>query len=199
MSSTEIKARIPIVIEQCGLTIEQNKQIGQLSKGYRQRVGLAQALLHNPKVLILDEPTTGLDPNQILEIRKLIKEVAKDKTVIFSSHIMQEVQALCDRVIVINKGEIVADKSIAEFSKGKKTEIRLRVEFKEPILMEILNTLPEVKAMTEISPTICQLEVESSEDARSAIFKLAAEKNLPLVGLQEEISSLEEIFHAMTN
>jgi ABC-2 type transport system ATP-binding protein len=109
---TQLKNRVVEVIEMCGLLREQNKRIEALSKGYRQRVGLAQALIHNPEVLILDEPTSGLDPNQILEIRKLIKEISRNKTVIFSTHIMQEVQALCDRVIIINKGKIVADDTL---------------------------------------------------------------------------------------
>ena len=198
MNSSEIKSAVIRVVEMCGLTIEQNKIIGQLSKGYRQRVGLAQALLHDPEVLILDEPTTGLDPNQILEIRKLIKEVSIDKTVIFSSHIMQEVEALCDRVVVINKGELVADKPIAEFSKGLSDETLLRVEFKSAIDIELLHAITEVEGVKELSTGIYQLQVTNSEEARSAVFRLAGEQNLPLVGLQEEESSFYEIFHLLT-
>lgn len=198
MKFSEIKPAVKRVVEMCGLTLEQNKKIGQLSKGYRQRVGLAQALLHDPEVLILDEPTTGLDPNQILEIRKLIKEVSKNKTVIFSSHIMQEVEALCDRVVVINKGELVADKPIAEFSKGLSDETLLRVEFKSSIDVELLDAIPEIKSTKELNEGIYQLQVTNSEEARSAVFKLAGEKNLPLVGLKEEESSFDEIFHLLT-
>ncbi|MEP2023514.1 MAG: gliding motility-associated ABC transporter ATP-binding subunit GldA [Reichenbachiella sp.] len=198
MKSGEIKSSVKRVVEMCGLTLEQNKKIGQLSKGYRQRVGLAQALLHDPEVLILDEPTTGLDPNQILEIRKLIKEVSQDKTVIFSSHIMQEVEALCDRVVVINKGELVADKPIAEFSKGMTDETLLRVEFKSDVDVKLLESIEEIKTVKNLSEGIYQLKVTNSEEARSAVFRLAGEKNLPLVGLQEEESSFDEIFNLLT-
>lgn len=198
MKSGEIKSAVKRVVEMCGLTLEQNKKIGQLSKGYRQRVGLAQALLHDPEVLILDEPTTGLDPNQILEIRKLIKEVSKDKTVIFSSHIMQEVEALCDRVVVINKGELVADKPIEEFSRGLSDETLLRVEFKSDVDTALLESIEEITTVKSVSAGIYQLQVTNSEEARSAVFRLAGEKNLPLVGLQEEESSFDEIFHLLT-
>lgn len=198
MKSGEIKPAVKRVVEMCGLTLEQNKKIGQLSKGYRQRVGLAQALLHDPEVLILDEPTTGLDPNQILEIRKLIKEVSKDKTVIFSSHIMQEVEALCDRVVVINKGQLVADKPIEEFSKGLSDETLLRVEFKSDVDMSMLESIDEIINVKSVSDGVYQLQVANSEEARSAVFRLAGEKNLPLVGLQEEENSFDEIFHLLT-
>ncbi|MCV9385370.1 gliding motility-associated ABC transporter ATP-binding subunit GldA [Reichenbachiella ulvae] len=198
LKSSKAKARIKEVISQCGLTLEQNKQLGQLSKGYRQRVGLAQALLHEPEVLILDEPTTGLDPNQILEIRKLIKEVSKDKTVIFSSHIMQEVQALCDRVVLINKGKIVADQSIADFSKGFKSEPVLKVEFKEAVDITLLQELEAVEAVSHLEAGIYQVKAKNDEEVRTQIFGLAAAHKLPLVGLQEESDSLEEIFHELT-
>ncbi|WP_422359428.1 gliding motility-associated ABC transporter ATP-binding subunit GldA [Reichenbachiella sp.] len=198
MKAGEIKSAVKRVVEMCGLTLEQNKKIGQLSKGYRQRVGLAQALLHDPEVLILDEPTTGLDPNQILEIRKLIKEVSKNKTVVFSSHIMQEVEALCDRVVVINKGQLVADKPIEEFSKGLTNEATLRVEFKSEVDTVLLESIEEIKGVKTLREGIYQLQVTNSEEARSAVFRLAGEKNLPLVGLQEEESSFDEIFHLLT-
>lgn len=194
----QTSARIKEVIVKCGLTNEQNKQIGQLSKGFRQRVGLAQALLHDPKVLILDEPTTGLDPNQILEIRKLIKEVSKDKTVIFSSHIMQEVKALCDHVIVINKGKMIANQSIEEFSKGFKQEKRLKVEFQKEIDTSVFDNLDSVKSVEYDSDGIYFLTVTDSETSRSQVFKLASDLNLPLVGLQEVDSSLDEIFQTIT-
>ncbi|PIB36035.1 gliding motility-associated ABC transporter ATP-binding subunit GldA [Reichenbachiella sp. 5M10] len=198
MSHALRKARILEVVRQCGLSREQNKKVGQLSKGYRQRVGLAHALLHNPEVLILDEPTTGLDPNQILEIRKLIKEVSQNKTVIFSSHIMQEVQALCDRVVLINRGEIIADQLIEEFSKGVRQEQSLRVEFKEDVDMSLLTGLEILTKVEGLGSGVYKLQTADSEEARSAIFKLAAARNLPLVGLQEEGTSLEDIFHDLT-
>ncbi|MFY0625491.1 MAG: gliding motility-associated ABC transporter ATP-binding subunit GldA [Reichenbachiella sp.] len=193
-----LKERIDSVILKCGLAVEQNKQIGQLSKGYRQRVGLAQALLHNPKILILDEPTTGLDPNQILEIRKLIKEVSKDKTVIFSSHIMQEVKALCDRVIVINKGKMIADMTIEEFSTGFKQETQLKVEFKHEIDSTQLENLSTIIHVNHEANGNYILTVSDSDKSRSEVFQLAADKSLPLVGLQEIESSLEEIFQNLT-
>ncbi|WP_109832713.1 gliding motility-associated ABC transporter ATP-binding subunit GldA [Reichenbachiella versicolor] len=198
LSSKQIRNRIPEVVEQCGLIREQNKKIGQLSKGYRQRVGLAQALLHDPEVLILDEPTTGLDPNQILEIRKLIKDVSKDKTVIFSSHIMQEIKALCDRVVVINKGKLIADNTIDEFEKGFKESQVLIVEFKSDISESLLKGVATVDSVTRESEGKYALEVTNSEEARSEVFQLAATNNLPLVGLQEEVRSLEDIFQSMT-
>lgn len=198
MPKSKVKNRITEVIALCGLTVEQNKQIGQLSKGYRQRVGLAQALLHEPEVLILDEPTTGLDPNQILEIRKLIKDVAKDRTVIFSSHIMQEVKALCDRVIVINKGKIVTDQSIGDFANALREDIVLKVEFTSDIDVELLKNLSTIKSVQHVSSGVYKIAVEASESARSEIFRMAAEEKLPLVGLQEETSSLEDVFHELT-
>lgn len=196
--AVQLKLQVDEVINRCGLTVEQNKKIGQLSKGYRQRVGLAQALLHDPQVLILDEPTTGLDPNQILEIRNLIKTVSQDKTVILSTHIMQEVEALCDRVVLINKGDIVANKPISEFSKGISNDVWLLVEFKSPIDTQIFADLAEIKEIEERKPGIYRLRVSNGEEARSKVFKLAGEANLPLLGLQEEESSFDEIFHQLT-
>ena len=199
MSTGEVRKRIPEVIGQCGLTLEQNKKLSQLSKGYRQRVGLAQALLHDPSVLILDEPTTGLDPNQILEIRKLIKEVAKNKTVVFSTHIMQEVKALCDRVVIINKGKIMTDQSLEDLEKNAGSEKRLRVEFKEAIDVSVLRTVDHVSKVEEIEVGQFYLYIEGDADIRNDIFRLAADQNLPLLGLQEESNSLDEVFHSITN
>ncbi len=142
--SNQLKHRIKEIISMCGLEPEQNKLISSLSKGYRQRVGLAQALIHNPQVLILDEPTTGLDPNQIIEIRKLIKEISKDKTVIFSTHIMQEVQALCDRVIIINRGKIVADDELKNLIGRQENVTIVVVEFKESITASDLLSIPGI-------------------------------------------------------
>ncbi|MGL1889499.1 MAG: gliding motility-associated ABC transporter ATP-binding subunit GldA [Reichenbachiella sp.] len=194
----DISERVKEVIALCGLTLEQSKLIGQLSKGYRQRVGLAQSLLHRPEVLILDEPTTGLDPNQIVEIRSLIRDVAKDRTVIFSSHIMQEVKALCDRVVVINKGKIVTDQTIEEFSKGVVDEIKLKVEFKNDIDLVVFDGVSQVTNIEKIGDGLYVMIAKDSQAARSEIFKLASEHNLPLVGLQEEQNSLEEVFHSLT-
>lgn len=192
-----LKSRVGEMIELCGLTREQNKRIETLSKGYRQRVGLAQALLHDPKVLILDEPTSGLDPNQLVEIRKLISEVSKNKTVLFSTHIMQEVQALCDRVIVINKGEIVADASLSTLLKQHQRHTYL-VEFEKPVEQQVLVGIAGVKEIQTISPTVFRLVTEEQADVRSQVFRLAADSNLALVGLKQEENSLENIFHMLT-
>lgn len=190
--------RIPEIIDKCGLVIEQNKKVGALSKGYRQRVGLAQALLHDPQVLILDEPTTGLDPNQILEIRKLIKEISKEKTVIFSTHIMQEVQALCDRVVIVNKGKIVADKKIDELNKANRATKRLKVEFSDAVDLEVLKGIKGVSNAIRAEEGHIILEVVPDIDVRSEVFKTASEQKLPLVGLQEMAESLEDVFHELT-
>jgi len=193
---SSLSAKVDEMIERCGLTAEQNKKIEALSKGYRQRVGIAQALIHDPKVLILDEPTTGLDPNQILEIRKLIREVAVNKTVIFSTHIMQEVQALCDRVILINKGEIIADDKLEVLLNQSGSQYVFVVEFETPVSREIFSGIDAVSDITDLSPTT--YKITSSKDIRSDLFKLASEKNLSLIGLKQESSSLESIFQELT-
>lgn len=190
--------RVKEIIHMCGLTIEQNKKIEALSKGYRQRVGLAQALIHDPDVLILDEPTTGLDPNQIVEIRQLIKNVSADKTVIFSSHIMQEVQQLCDRVVVINSGNIVADEGIEQLRNrigGKKVVI---AEFNEHIDIDDLLAIPEIENVEVENRHTYRLFSNQEADIRAAIFKLAAEKQLSLIGLRQEEQSMEQIFQELT-
>lgn len=200
LAKSKRQARIAEVIEQCGLVPEQNKQIGQLSKGYRQRVGLAQALLHDPEILILDEPTTGLDPNQILEIRRLIKEVSRDKTVVFSTHIMQEVNALCDRVVLINKGKLVADQTVAEFSNSPSDSGYLRVEFKHDIDQSLLLDLEGIRKCEALDDGLYKIQVDNEDQVRAAILKLAGEHQLPLIGLQEEKGgSLEQVFHQLTN
>ena len=185
------------MIEMCGLTREQNKKIEALSKGYRQRVGLAQALIHDPEVLILDEPTSGLDPNQLIEIRKLISDVSKNKTVLFSTHIMQEVQALCDRVIVINKGEIVADDRLENLMKKNKSN-SIVVEFAGALPLSYLTALPGVKEVHEVGTASYRIIAEENVDIRPEVFRLAADKNLSLVGLKQEDSSLETIFRSLT-
>jgi ABC-2 type transport system ATP-binding protein len=197
LQKKELKEKVRSVVEKCGLSLEQNKKISALSKGYRQRVGLAQALLHDPKVLILDEPTTGLDPNQILEIRKLIKEISKDKTLIFSTHIMQEVQALCDRVIIINKGKIVADKTLKELSAESGSK-KYRIEFSEEVDLNLVRNIDVVTDIELLETNIYKISTSTEKDIRSQIFKVASENDLPLVGLQEESGSLEDIFHSLT-
>lgn len=185
------------MIELVGLQREQNKKIGMLSKGYRQRVGLAQALIHNPPVLILDEPTTGLDPNQIQEIRNLIKEISKEKTVIFSTHIMQEVQALCDRVVIINLGSIVADSSIADLQKGSEGLVVLNVEFDKQIETQKLQNIPGLKSITPVGNNTYKI-TSGDEDIRGEIFRISAENGWTLVGLRQEENSLEAVFRQLT-
>lgn len=197
MRGRRLKHRVGEMIELCGLIREQNKKIEALSKGYRQRVGLAQALIHDPQVLILDEPTTGLDPNQILEIRKLIKTISANKTVILSTHIMQEVQAICDRVVIINKGTIVADDTLENLLSGSAHNVTVVAEFGSAVPVEALENLAGVIQVTEISPNTYKI-VAGSIDIRPTIFRLAAEKNLALVGLRQEENSLENIFRELT-
>ncbi|HOX83539.1 MAG TPA: gliding motility-associated ABC transporter ATP-binding subunit GldA [Chryseolinea sp.] len=193
-----LKSRVGEMIERCGLTREQNKKIESLSKGYRQRIGLAQALLHDPKVLILDEPTSGLDPNQLIEIRKLIKEVSTNKTVIFSTHIMQEVQALCDRVVVINKGKIVADDSLQNLLQRSNTSVSVVVEFEGNVTTDQLSLLQGVTNVHQIAPGKFSVIADSGIDIRPDLFRFAADKNVSLIGLKQEESSLENIFRDLT-
>jgi ABC-2 type transport system ATP-binding protein len=185
------------VINQVGLTPESKKKLGQLSKGYKQRVGLAAALLHGPEVLILDEPTSGLDPNQIIEIRNVIKEQGKDKLVLFSSHILQEVEAICDRVIIINKGKIVADDNLNALQQRSKSSV-VRVQFKEALEQEWLKRLASVKSVTKIDTHTWSLETNDPDTVRNELKKLERENNLDIVSLQSENQSLEEIFRSMT-
>ncbi len=193
-----LKQRVNTMVEQCGLTQEQHKKIEMLSKGYRQRVGLAQALIHDPQVLILDEPTTGLDPNQLVEIRRLIKEVSKNKTVIFSTHIMQEVQALCDRVIVINKGRVVADDLLQNLVRGGADSIIIQVEFDRTVPVDDLRALTGVASVDVISDTTFRIIAEQAKDVRPEIFKYASEKSVSLIGLKQEENSLEHVFRLLT-
>ena len=193
-----LKSRVGEMIERCGLTREQNKKIESLSKGYRQRIGLAQALLHDPKVLILDEPTSGLDPNQLIEIRKLIKEVSTNKTVIFSTHIMQEVQALCDRVVVINKGRIVADDSLQNLLQRSNTSVSVVVEFEGNVTTDQLSLLHGVTNVNQIANGKFSVIAGAGIDIRPELFRFAADKNLSLIGLKQEEASLENIFRELT-
>jgi ABC-2 type transport system ATP-binding protein len=198
LKSTRLKQRIGEMIELCGLAPEQNKKIESLSKGYRQRVGLAQALIHDPKVLILDEPTSGLDPNQIVEIRKLIRDVSKNKTVIFSTHIMQEVQALCDRVIIIHRGELVADDRLSSILAKKTGSSVLIVEFERGVALSDLKFIRGVDQAEEITSSQFRITASPGIDLRPEIFRFAADKKLSLVGLRNEANSLETIFKELT-
>jgi ABC-2 type transport system ATP-binding protein len=191
------KSRIQEVIELTGLTPESNKKIGQLSKGYRQRVGLATALLHNPDVLILDEPTTGLDPNQLVEIRELIKNIGKDKTVFLSTHIMQEVEAICDRVIIINHGKIVTDKKLDKLISEEQEQV-IEVEFDKAVSTELLAMLPNFKSATNTHDLIWELTFISAEDMRSKLFDFANENGLKTLQLNLKSKNLEQIFREKT-
>ncbi|MDR1898031.1 MAG: ATP-binding cassette domain-containing protein [Prevotellaceae bacterium] len=184
-------------IEMTGLGSEQTKRIGNLSKGYRQRVGLAQNLLHNPDVLILDEPTTGLDPNQIVDIRNLIKEMGKEKTVMLSSHIMQEVEAICGNIIIINNGEIVADgltSSLKLQATGQVTE----VEFLEPPNTDILEREDFVETVNSTKPNVFLVKGCNNRDIRPELFKWAVKNNMTIISLQQKESRLEDIFRLLT-
>ncbi len=198
LKSSIAKARIHEMVELCGLTLEQGKKIGALSKGYRQRVGLAQALVHDPQVLILDEPTTGLDPNQIIEIRSLIKRIGQDKTVIFSTHIMQEVTAICDRVVIINRGKIAADSDVASLQAGGRSEKVTLVEFEQPVDVALLQQIQGVLQVIPVNEITYRVTSRKDADIRSDVFRIAAERNLPLVGLRQEENSLEKIFQQLT-
>jgi ABC-2 type transport system ATP-binding protein len=195
---SDLRKKVADIVERCGLTIEQNKKIEMLSKGYRQRVGLAQALLHDPQVLILDEPTTGLDPNQIVEIRQLIKSISTNKTVLFSTHIMQEVQALCDRAIVINKGSIVADATIKDLVAGTEGVSSFIADFEEPLPVADLMSIDGVTEVIEISSASFRISSDKGTDLRPAIFRFAADRNLSLLGLRQEENSLESVFRDLT-
>jgi ABC-2 type transport system ATP-binding protein len=190
--------RIDEMIEITGLTAERKKKVGQLSKGYKQRVGLAQAMLHNPEVLILDEPTSGLDPNQLVEIRSLIKQLGKNKTVIFSSHIMQEVQAVADRVLIINKGKIVADDSTANLQHRIGNEMVVTAQFRQIIEAPQLRGIKGVKSVEAIAGDKWNFVADGEIDIRETIFNFAKEKNLTLLHLSKEEYSLEEVFKELT-
>lgn len=192
------KALVDEMIEKVGLTIEQNKKIGALSKGYRQRVGLAQALVHDPKVLILDEPTTGLDPNQLTEIRNLIKSVGKEKTVMLSTHIMQEVEAICERVMIVNKGVLVANKSAKELTSISTEKIIITVEFEGDVNEANLKSINGVKQLTKIGEKHYKIESDASVDLRNAIFNFAVSEGISVLTLQKENQKLEDIFKQLT-
>lgn len=194
-SNQAIKNAIDLV----GLEVEQHKKIGQLSKGYKQRVGLAQALIHDPEILILDEPTSGLDPNQLADIRHLIKELGKEKTILFSTHIMQEVEAVCDNVVIINKGKIVANDKTSNLQTRLAGEVLIEVEFENMVSETELNKIENIHAIEKISDTNFILHGKESTQLRKNIFAFAVSKNNALLTLKQETKSLEDIFQQLTN
>lgn len=191
------KARIQEVIELTGITEESHKKISQLSKGYRQRVGLATALLHDPEVLILDEPTTGLDPNQLLEIRNLIKRIGKEKTILMSTHIMQEVEAICDRVIIIHKGHVVADKKMSELQDDKQQTVI--VEFDYRVEEVALSRLEKVASVKNIKDFIYEITFSTQDDMRAKVFDFAHDNELKILQLNQKNVSLEGLFTELTS
>lgn len=192
------KNRVAEMIEITGLEREQKKQIHALSKGYRQRVGLAQAMLHDPEVLILDEPTSGLDPNQLIEIRNLIRKLGKEKTVVFSTHIMQEVQAICDRVLIINKGKIVADDSIDALQNLVKGESIITVEFVEKADKKLLAGIPKVIRIKAINDRKWELATSLEHDIRADIFHFAVDNKMTIIEMKKEVSTVEAVFQKLT-
>jgi ABC-2 type transport system ATP-binding protein len=192
------KNRITEIVELVGLGKEQHKKIGELSKGYKQRVGLAQAFIHNPDVLILDEPTTGLDPNQILEIRQVIKEIGKNKTVMLSTHIMQEVEAICDRAIIISEGAIVADEDVKALKKLGKKRSKLSVEFKKRPDESVLSKLFKKEAYQFLENESCEFYAEDLSEIRKKIMSLSVESDLEIINMSEAVSNLEEVFRDLT-
>lgn len=192
-----IKNRVAEMIELTGLQVEQKKKIGALSKGYRQRVGLAQAIIHDPKVLIMDEPTTGLDPNQLEEIRALIKTLGKEKTVMLSTHIMQEVEAVCDKVIIINKGEIVANEVTSTLQKNTSKQL-YTVEFDKIVSKNSLKTIEGVNEVTQLNDTTWQISTGIEKDIRKEIFDFAVSNQLSVLTLNKEEQKLEDVFKQLT-
>ncbi len=191
------RASVEEVIELTGLAPESHKKIGQLSKGYRQRVGLASALLHDPQVLILDEPTTGLDPNQLVDIRSLIKNVGKEKTVFLSTHIMQEVEAICDRVIIIDRGKVVADQKLSALRAGQ--EQIIEVEFDYRVEDVFLKRLPHVKSVRNIHDLLYEVTFDTQQDMRSAVFDFAHDNQLKILKLNQKNKNLESLFRELTS
>jgi ABC-2 type transport system ATP-binding protein len=192
------KQRVAEMIERVGLGIEQNKPIHALSKGYRQRVGLAQAMMHDPSVLILDEPTSGLDPNQLVEIRKLIKDLGKEKTVIFSTHIMQEVQALCDRVMIINQGKIVANDTMESLQSRISGENVVTVEFLQSIEKDKLLKIKNITKVTPLSKNMYSLSSGLKDDIRADVFNFAVEQKLVILEMRKEVYSVADVFQELT-
>ena len=193
------KEKIEEVITTVGLTPESKKKIGQLSKGYKQRVGLAAALIHNPEVLILDEPTTGLDPNQIIEIREVIKQLGQNKTILFSSHILQEVEAICDRVVIINKGKLVADDTLSALRNQSESHNIVKVEFKETLDAAMLQSIPGVQAVNKVNNHKWELTCSNTNDVKRLLLELSLKHNLNILSLQSGEQKLEEVFRNLTD
>jgi ABC-2 type transport system ATP-binding protein len=193
------KGRINAVISQVGLSPESHKKIGQLSKGYKQRVGLAAALIHDPEVLILDEPTTGLDPNQIIEIREVIRSLGAQKTILFSTHILQEVEAVCNRVIIINKGNLIADNNLKDLQ-ARHSKPVIRVQFKEALEAQWLErSITSLTALRKINTNEWELEATDPAEAKKQLMALSMEQNLNIVSLQSTDQSLEDVFRSLTH
>ena len=193
-----LKSKVEEMMEITGLVPEMKKKIGALSKGYRQRVGLAQALIHDPKVIILDEPTSGLDPNQIVEIRNLIKTLGKEKTVMLSTHIMQEVQAICDRVIIINNGEIVADDKTENLKEKSGSSVCVVIEFKESPAKEKIEKVDHISSVKELGENKWLIETDNETEAKTSIFEFAKNNDLVLLSMEKKDSNLEDIFQKLT-
>lgn len=195
------KKAVESAIETVGLSLEARKKIGQLSKGYKQRVGLAAALIHDPEVLILDEPTSGLDPNQIVEIREVIRRQGRQKTVLFSSHILQEVEAICDRVIIINRGAIVANDSLQNLQRPDNDRFTVRVEFKEPVDPALLQALSATITVSQPAGEagVFRVETANADETRKQVLALAVENGWNILSLQTEQQKLEDIFRQLTN
>jgi ABC-2 type transport system ATP-binding protein len=193
-----VKKRIEEVIDLTGLRLESNKKTGQLSKGYKQRVGLAAALIHDPQVLILDEPTSGLDPNQIVEIRQVIKDLGKNKTVLFSSHILQEVESLCDRVIIINKGNIVADDTLQNLQSSNKNSHIVIVQFGKNVDINLLNNLESVQKVNEENGSFF-IQTSEPEKVKKLLLEFSLQNNFDILSLQSKSKSLEEVFRSLTS
>ena len=192
-----VRDRVKEMIQLVGLEVEQNKKIGMLSKGYRQRVGLAQAIIHNPDVLILDEPTSGLDPNQLVEIRDLIRRIGKEKTVMLSTHILQEVEAICDRVIIIRQGKLVADNLASNLQVATDTQV-VYAEFDGAISKQVLSKIPGVSKLEQVNSSTYLIESESIDDLRKTVAQFAQQNNLLVLTLRTEEKSLEEVFKRLT-
>lgn len=192
------RKRVSEMMEVTGLNPEKGKKIGALSKGFRQRVGLAQALIHDPEVLILDEPTSGLDPNQLVEIRNLILEIGQEKTVMLSTHIMQEVEALCNRAIIINHGKIVADDTTGQLLSGSSYGAHVMVEFDKEISPELLKTIKGVTGLKKVSTTTWIVESAKDTDVRQEIFRFAVDHQLSVLSMQKQGNRLEDVFQQLT-
>ena len=192
------QSRIEEMIKLTGLTVESNKKTGQLSKGYKQRVGLAAALIHDPEVLILDEPTSGLDPNQIMEIREVIRMQGKNKTVLFSSHILQEVEAICDRVIIINKGKIVADDQLSNLQQLNQNKHIVIVRFGESVDHLLLENIRDVENIQNLQPGMYKLSTQNPDAVKKQLLELSLKHGFNIVSLQSESQRLEEVFRSLT-